>query len=422
METSEFNRKSVPNIIAAWAGLLTGPSVMVAATQSFFVLPWGRAFDLSRSAVSLILSVSPIIIAISVPLAGRAMDRWGLRPVLIPGVFAFGVMQFVLSLATTAWELVGATVLLSVAAAVTATVGYSKLISLWFGRHRGAVLGVCVALGVSVGQTAMPHLVKYLIDVGNWRLAYRGIGAVILLVGFPLILLLMREPKRAVAATAPAGAAITGITRAEALKKPAFWILGTAIFLGSTSLFGTTTHAVPMLLERGFTPTIAADTVSLLFAGGIFGQFTVGFVADRFNTPRITIPYFASAWIGLMVLHSASHAALLLAGAFILGLGLGAETAMAAYLTSRYFGLRDFSSIYGLFFASSSLGVFFGINLMGKMHDVTGSYDIMRYIFGVTMGTAVLLISSLGPYAYARRQAAEGESARKDHELTQQRT
>jgi len=28
----------------------------------------------------------------------------------------------------------------------------------------------------------------------------------------------------------------------------------------------------------------------------------------------------------------------------------------------------------------------------------------MRYIFGVTMGTAVVLISCLGPYVYARRQ------------------
>jgi len=408
MEISEFNRKSIPNIIAAWAGLLTGPSVMIAATTSFFILPWSKSFNLSRSEVSFILAVSPIIIAVCVAFAGQAMDRWGLRRVLIPGVIAFGVMQFVLSAATVTWELVLATILLSMAGAVTATVGYSKLISLWFGKHRGTVLGICVALGVSAGQATMPHVTKYLIEIGGWRTAYRGIGAIILLIGAPLIVLLMREPGRGGAVlVASSRAVVVGLTRAEALRKPVFWVLGIAIFLGSTSLFGTTTHAVPMLEERGFSPGVAADALSLLFAGGIFGQFTVGFVADRFNTPRITIPYFVSAWIGLMILHSAGQSTVLLVGAFILGLGLGAETAMAAYLTSRYFGLKDFSSIYGLFFAGSSLGVFCGINLMGIMHDLTGSYAIMRYLFGATMGTAVILISCLGPYVFARRQTVQ---------------
>jgi len=400
----EFNRKSIPNIVAAWAGFFTGPSVMIAATTSFFIVPWGQTFGISRAFVSLILSVSPIFIAICVPFAGRAMDRWGLRRVLIPGVLAFGVMNVVMAQAVTTWQLVAITILLSAAGAVTATVGYSKLISLWFDKHRGAVLGVCVALGVSAGQATMPHVTKTLIELGGWRAAYRGIGAIILLAGCPLIIALMREPGKQKAATVTTSAPAVGLTRAEALRKPVFWVLGIAIFLGSTSLFGTTTHAVPMLAERGFTATIAADALSLLFAGGIFGQFTVGFVADRFNTPRITIPYFACAWTGLMIVHSASHPTILLIGAFILGLGLGAETAMTAYLTSRYFGLKDFSSIYGLFFAGSSFGVFCGINLMGVMHNITGSYDIMRYIFGVTMGTAVVLISCLGPYVYARRQ------------------
>jgi len=180
-----------------------------------------------------------------------------------------------------------------------------------------------------------------------------------------------------------------------------------AIFLGSASLLGTISHAKPLLVEHGFSASRAAWAISFVFLGNMAGQFTLGAVADRFNTPRIAPPYFIISWTGLMIFHTATNALWLRGSAITLGFGLGAETAMAAYFCSRYFGLKNFSSIYALFFAASNLGIFTGINVMGIVHDLAGSYAPMRYVFAVTMGLAVVLISCLGPYVYARRQDLE---------------
>ena len=42
--------------------------------------------------------------------------------------------------------------------------------------------------------------------------------------------------------------------------------------------------------------------------------------------------------------------------AFLVGLGMGAEGDIIAYLISRYFGLRAFGEIYGYAFSAFTLG------------------------------------------------------------------
>jgi MFS family permease len=197
---------------------------------------------------------------------------------------------------------------------------------------------------------------------------------------------------------------LPGLTRAEALRTPSFWLLTPAIFLASMALIGTTAHAVPMLTERGFTSLIGTTAISCFFFGGIAGQLTSGFFSDRIDSPRVALPYFLCALIGAMVVHVTRNQAVLLGGAVLMGMGQGAEIAFAAYLTSRYFGLRAYGSIYSLLFASSNIGIGVGLITMGFVHDQAGSYRPMTYVFGVALTVAFVLIALLGPYRFASRK------------------
>ena len=47
-----------------------------------------------------------------------------------------------------------------------------------------------------------------------------------------------------------------------------------------------------------------------------------------------------------------------MAAEFFIGLGLGAEVAIMAFLTSRYFGLCAFGAIYGVMFCGLRFGWF----------------------------------------------------------------
>jgi cyanate permease len=87
--------------------------------------------------------------------------------------------------------------------------------------------------------------------------------------------------------------------------------------------------------------------------------------------------------------------------AFVIGLGLGAEGDIIAYLISRYFGLRSFGEIYGYAFSAFVLTGALGPLLMGAGFDRTGSYLFPLMTFSAAALVAAIFVSRLGPYRYA---------------------
>jgi MFS family permease len=400
---TEFTRASVGAAAAAWMGFFVGPNALLASTQGLFMQPLAAAFGLSRTSISAIMLISPCLVALCVPFAGRAMDRYGLRRVLLPGIALFGIVHLCMGRAGSASQLIALSVLLSVAASLHGAVGYAKLVSLWFARHRGMVLGLVVALGTGVSSALAPQALRLIIRDHGWREAYAALGVLILGVGFPTLFFLLREPESGHRLSSDA-ASLPGLTATEAMRKPAFWLMLGAMLCASTALLGTIIHAYPMLTERGFSPGIATTAVSISFLGSVFGQLFSGYLVDRINSPRTALPFFIAAFFGVLIVHSASMPAPLLAGAAFLGVGTGAENALAAYLTSRYFGLRGFGNIFGFMLGAATLGVGIGLMMMGITHDLAGDYRPMRTVFGVIMAFAVLAMALLGPYVYPSRR------------------
>jgi MFS family permease len=173
------------------------------------------------------------------------------------------------------------------------------------------------------------------------------------------------------------------------------------------AIVGTIGHFFPLMTERGFSKDVASNAMSILYFGGMFGQLSSGWLVDRFNTPRIVLPFFGSALIGLITLYSTSSPVVVLIGAAFLGTGQGSELGLCAYLVSRYFGMRSYGQIYGFIFGAANLGVGLGIMGMGLVHDWAGSYQPMAYADSAMLALAVLTLATLGPYVYSRRPPVE---------------
>jgi MFS family permease len=424
---SEFTRASVVAAFGAWVGFITGPNAMIAATNSNFMAILPDALGTSRTFISTALAVSLWMNALFVPFGGRLMDRYGVRAVILPGIVLFGGNFLLLSVMRLPWHFFALQMLMAVPVSMHCSVAYAKLISLWFDRNRGLVLGLCVSLGAGLSQTAMPKISRALIDEYGWRGGYVGIALIILLIGLPIVTLLAHTPKSlaerdqkrraaevrnvtdegvegSVPPVAPLGQ--IGVTRAEALRQPVFYQVFAAIMFGSMALLGTMQHAIPMLTERGLGIGTATTVMSCVFAGVVLGEFSSGFLVDRINTPRIILPYFVSALIGVLIVHTATDPWILLPGAVMMGLGLGGEIGQNAYLVSRYFGLKSFGSIYGLTFAASAIGNGTCLILLGVIRDTFGSYVPGRYLVGTAMTISVLCIATLKPFVYASPRSA----------------
>lgn len=196
-----------------------------------------------------------------------------------------------------------------------------------------------------------------------------------------------------------------GMSFPEAWHTDTFWLMVSAFFLMSASVHGCLIHLVPLLTDRGVSPQNAALATSLLGGALLLGRVGAGYLLDRFFAAAVAVCFFCGAALGFILLWSEVTGSLAFAAAFLVGLGLGAEGDIIAYLVSRYFGLRAFGEIYGYAFAAFTLGGVVGPLLMGVGFDSTGSYGLVLSAFVVATLVAAGLMTRLGPYR--TRVAAE---------------
>lgn len=403
-QQKEFTRASILVALSTAIGMFVGPTPMASAVASLFMVPLSKEFSLSRTMISVILLVQPITVAICSPIGGRALDRWGVRPVLLPIIVLFALGTFAMGWVQNVSQLIAMYVVLGVCVSVHCYSSYTKVISLWFTEHRGLVMGLMITLGSGLGAALVPQVVRVWIEQDGWRGAYFRMAALIFFLGFPMLFLFLREPAFIVRdrqLTADA-VEIPGLTRREAMRTRAFWTIFAAILLAPAAIVGTIAHSVAMLTERGFASAAATTALSFVYVGGMIGYLSSGYLLDRVPSPKIVLPYFAAALFGVGILHSTFSTAMLIPGAILLGLGQGSEMQLAAYLTSRFFGLKAYGAIYGTFYSAGNVGIAAGIVSMGVIHDRANGYGPMRLVFLSCLIAVLILFASLGPYVYGR--------------------
>lgn len=408
---SEINRRSIIVALACAAGMSVGPTPMVSAVAGIFMKPVAETFALNRTMVSAVLLISPLAVALMAPLGGRLLDRYGVRQILLPAVAIFALANAAMIGVTQLWQYLALSIVISGCISVHCYSSYTKVLALWFARHRGLVTGMAIAGGSALGAAVVPKLVQPWVADQGWRHAYLGIAAIVALWGLPVLFLLLREPRpqerpTTSAGTADAPAELPGMTPAEALRDRVFWLLAGAMFLAPFTIIGTVAHLFPMLTERGFAGPDAATVLSMIYIGGMVGQLSSGLLLDRTSGPRVVLLYFGGAAFGIGLLHLSGNPVLAKPGALLLGLGQGAEMSILAYLVTRYFGLRHYGAIYGRIYGIANLGIASGILGMGVAHDLTGGYAVMGRVFTMTILLVMAAFLSLPSYRFARAAEA----------------
>jgi len=397
-------------VLTAGLGLALGYAPIIVYSLGIFLKPLTREFHSSRSNISLAFTLANVAQALVSPQVGRWADRWGARRVILVGTVLFGLLlTFSLLRSTSLWTLYLLFVLLGITGTGVAPVPYSKVVSNWFDRHRGLALGLTMVV-FGAGVIVMPSLTQRLLTILGWRGAYATIGVIVLFVSVPLVALVLKENPREMGLlpdgehTARSAASERrnneGIAWHDARRDSVFWTIIAAFSLVGASVHGCVLHLAPMLTDRGIPAGRAALAASLLGSAVLIGRVASGYSLDRFFAPRVAIFFFCAAAVGMVLFWSGVAGSTAYVAAFLVGLGMGAEVDLIAFLTSRYFGLRAFGEIYGYAFGSYALAGALGPWLMGMGFDRTGSYRAVLASFLVATLLAVVAVLRLGPYRY----------------------
>ena len=393
--------------------LFLGPPPIMVFSFGVFLKALSREFHSGRAAISFCFTLHNLAGALCSPLAGRLVDRFGARRVILPSTAIFGTILLSSQLCSgKIWHLYVFYLAVGMIGSGAGPVVYGIVASHWFDRHRGLALGLMM-FGLGSGALVMPPLAQRLIAHFGWRIAYATIGAAVLIVSLPVVATFLKDTPeqmgllpdgipRARTITASQGQH-QGLTWHDAWHTGTFWLLLCAFILVSASVQGCFIHMAAMLSDRGSSPETAAVATSVVGAALLIGRVGTGYLLDRFFAPRIAVMIFGAAAVGIALLWATSAIAPAFAAAFFVGLGLGAEVDIIAFLTSRYFGLRSFGVIYGFIFAGFGLAGGVGAYVMGAGFDLRGSYALPLAAFFIATLIAVLLMSRLGPYQYRVR-------------------
>jgi MFS family permease len=321
------------------------------------------------------------------------MDRFGSRWILLAGNIglAAGIVLVSRSSASIAdfyWRFAVA----GLFGTMAATGMVSKIVSDWFDARRGLMLGITAGVGNGVGATIMPILAGVLLTFYGWRTAYLVIGLVVLLAA-PFIAFWLRE--------APPHTSQGPQDRAGRRAAPGRGGAHPRVLAdagGDCRRGGRDDGDVHPCRPAAHRPR-GKPRRSDRGGGDLRARHCR--VAGRHRRParplahpRLILPMYASAIAGMLMLQFLTGSVAILGAGVLLGIGMGAEYGALSYFVSRYFGLRHFGAIVGVFYAVVAFIQGVAPALMDVSFDHSGTYAIatLTIVGALVLGMVLLAL------------------------------
>ncbi len=375
---------------AASVGVFVSFASLLVYTFGVLLKPLAEEFAWSRESVSAAFGIAAMTVAVCSPPLGYLLDRVRPTRIIVPCLIIFGGAFASLSFLTPRlWHLYAVFFVLGVVGNGTAQMAYSRAVSSWFERRRGTALAIVMS-GGAVGAMVLPPAAEALIQSVGWRQACVVLGALVIVVGVPIVARFIREQPVDRRTTA----VLSGATVREGLTSRVFWILVIVLFAQSIAQNGALTHMAALLTDRGVTARGAALALSAMGAASLVGRLTTGWLLDRFFAPRVGFCLLSIAALGTYLLAGADSLTFGVIAAALIGFGMGGEADVTPYLLSRYLGLRSFAMLYGFTWTAYAIAGAVGPILMGRAFDATGSYATLltQLAIGTFLIAALMLL------------------------------
>ncbi|MBU17122.1 MAG: hypothetical protein CL725_05390 [Chloroflexi bacterium] len=396
--------------------------VAVGARNSFgvFVVPMSDEFGWNRFTISVAASLGVLVNGVSQPFFGRIFDRTGGRKLILVSLVVLGGATAMLALTFHILFLVFMFgVVLSMAQSGPGPSNTAALMARWFRRRRGTAISINSA-AVSLGGMIMVPLSMFLLQATNWRIAWLGLG-IIVLFSLPLALVFLRErPEQR--GLYPDGDPAPSKDGSEANQVDAvgpleverwqdsfrtapIWQMAGSYFVCGTTTFVMSIHFIPFAIEdRGVSGTTAATIFGYMMFLNIFGALGAGVLSDKLGGTKNWLAFaYSMRGIAYLMLLTIDSVLGLWIFATIAGFSWVATPVLTSSLTADVYGVRALGTISGITFMFHQFGGFGSVLLAGLLFDITGSYTLPFALVGALLLPAAISAFSIKERKYSVR-------------------
>ena len=379
--------------VIVWVMAASGAVSMAMGSLNFglFIKPMGDELGIGRAYFGWAHTARQGAGALSSPVVGWLLDRFGSRVMLPVAALVTGLAMVGLANMSLPWHLVTLFAIMGLVGmsgpgALVTSVPVLK----WFVLNRGRALAF-MSLGIPVGAMLFVPLTQYLIDEVGWRMAWIILATIGVSVIVPLGAIFIRrqpedmgllpdgdiEPDSAdpnSGAPSPASAEVSW-TVSEAMRTTTLWRL-VIIFSAVSLATGTVAlHRIADFMDKGFDPTLISFATAFDAVCAGVATFTFGMLVKR-------VPVRILGAIGFLMLASASvmtiyayNDAIMFTSMAVFGLGIGGMMFLQNFIWADYFGRDSVGSIRGLVNPINLVVGGLGAPVAGYVRDITGAYD-----------------------------------------------
>jgi len=399
-----------------WVAIASFLTLFVCIGIGFFSLPvflkpiaedtlWGV------DRVSVAGAISALAAGFATPAVGYVVDRFGARAPMLPGVALVAASYVLLARITSVGQMYILFLVSGIGMALATIIPTQTLVSRWFHRKRGRVMGFVTVGGGLGGMVWMP-IVNRLIENLGWRGAYQVLGIIIAVVSIPIIVFVIRSTPASMGLSADgedeavdegeeAGPVEeSGYDLPTTLRTRSFWLIFCASFFGVFAGTGFGLHVITFLSESGLTLGKATIAWSATIGVSIVGHFLFGLISEKYQKR-----FFASAAnfvrmvsivnLVLFALGVIPLGAAIAQLAILYGLFVGCNAVMSPLLLAETFGVKAFGKIMGMLGIPFTIGMALGQIAGGYLRGHYGNYNVAFAVFafgllisGVAIGLA----------------------------------
>ncbi|MBN1545333.1 MAG: OFA family MFS transporter [Syntrophaceae bacterium] len=387
--TTEVKLFGMPANAGRWIFVVLGMVINMCLgavyAYSVFKKPLESMFNITATQGNLPFMVFLALFALFTFFAGKFIDKYGPRNVMMIGGVLVGVGWILTAFASNIYMVITTYGIIGGAGVGIVYGGPVSVCTRWFPDKKGLANGLSL-LGFGASAFVTAPLAKFLIGINGPLVTFGIMGA-----GFLVIVVFlasfMKFPR---GGWVPAGwtppqtaAGVAGsLSTGEMMKTTSFYGLWCCYLIGATAgLMAIGISATVGKEVIGLTTDMAAILVSVFAVFNGIGRPIFGTLTDKI-TPRnaAILSFIIICAASVMMLNAGEGSSTLYTISFCgFWLCLGGWLAIAPTATATFFGMDGYAQKYGVVFSAYGLGAIIGGIISGSAKDAFGSYITAFY-------------------------------------------
>ena len=358
--------------------------------------PMSEDLDVSRSTLSLAVTMFMVVSAVAMPFVGRLVDRWSLRGTIAIGAGIAAAGLVLMGQVQSSWQVfIVYGLVYALGNSGTSIAPIVVMVSQWFVERRGVATSVAVS-GNAIGQLFIVAALATLLVAIGWRSSFTILAIANVVVLLPLTLLVVRPGPPLAASEAPDGAEgqppPPPLTLRQALaSRPFLLLVGIYSICGFQDFF-VATHIVAFAQDQGVGDVLAGNLLAWMGVMGLLGVLVAGVMADALGASRPTALCFVMR-IGIfaLILPFQGTPAILAFG-LLYGFTFLITAPLTVVFLGNIYGPHRLGTLTGTVSMIHQITGGLGALAGGWIYDLTGAYN-MAFVLMLALSLAATALT-----------------------------